>query len=105
MKKEIQNLLTFGQNDKILKINGIFQLHARYTDKTGLNVALSHKPAESVWIELEYTSKHDKMLFTSEQINARSYEEIIREVPVKMQAILAKVGEALSRQFAAGYLP
>ena len=104
MKKEITNLLTLGSDDKILNLNDAFELHARYTDKSGVNVSLSKKEPQQVHIDLEYRLAHDKFLGISAKIEARDYAGIVEEVSEKMMAMYIEMGNEQVRRFKAGYI-
>lgn len=104
MKKEINDLLALHNDDKTLKINGAFELQARYTDKYGVNVVLSKNDPVAVHLDLVYMLPHDKLLFTSRAISARDYNGVVDEVCEKMDEILKEISHALTAQFRAGYL-
>ena len=104
MKKEIIDLLALHNDDKTLKINGAFELQARYADKYGVNVALSKNDPVSVHLDLVYTLPHDKLLFTAREINARDYTGVVDEVCEKMGEIYNEISRTLATQFRAGYL-
>lgn len=104
MKKEINDLLTLGNADKKLTLNGAFELKARYTGADGANVELTgHEPVE-VHLSLVYTLSHDKFLFRHRDIEARDYAGVMEEVAGKMKEMYAEFGEELAKQFTSGYL-
>lgn len=105
MKKEIMELLSLGNEDKTLRLNGAFKLVARYTDSYDVNVALSKNPAVSVSVELEYTLAHDKFLGRSVKIESRSFPAIVDEIADKMQQMYSEFGAELAAAIKAGYLP
>lgn len=104
MKKEINEMLTLGKEDKLLELNQAFTLRARYIDRIGLNVGLnSHDPVD-VLLSLEYTLAHDKCLFISRSIKSRTYTEIIDEIARAMEDIYSQISSELVSEFRAGHL-
>lgn len=104
MKKEINEMLTLGKEDKLLKLNQAFTLRARYIDRIGLNVGLNSHDSVDVLLSLEYTLAHDKCLFISRDIKSRTYTEIIDEIARAMEDIYSQISLELVREFRAGHL-
>jgi hypothetical protein len=105
MKKELENLLTLGHEGKTLRLNGAFELRARYIGIDGMNVELSGKAPADVSIDLVYTLAHDKLLFRAMPITARTAAEIQTEAAEKMETMCAEIGRELAASIRNGYLP
>lgn len=105
MRKELMNMVKLSDHDKTLKLNGAFELRARFTDEFGVNVELSHKTPVSVAVDLVSTMGHDKFLFRSMPIKARDADEMQTEIAEKMAQMFCEFGEELAKQMNAGYLP
>lgn len=104
MKKEINEMLTLGNKDKFLNINGAFILQAMYVGDDGLNVGISKKEPVDLKLMLEYTLAHDKCLFKSKEIKSRTCAEVIAEIATAMEEMWAEISAQLIRDFRNGYL-
>ena len=104
MRKELINLVALSNHDKALKLNGAFELRARYLDESGVNVELSKKDPVSVKIDLVCTMAHDKFLLRSAPIVARDADKMQSEVADKMSEMFCEFGKELAKQMKAGYL-